>query len=298
MKLASDPFVDCNGDGEVTALDALVIINALTGYSTPMTLVASVAATSDPDANGILLTESTRLVGSTIANSRVDVRASVGSGAAISSGLSDSTGAFAVDVPLAMGRNDLTVTATDRLGRTHSVTRVVQRGDAVLNWNATILNVVREWTTTSDDPYDGRIVPSEPPRVARNMAMIHTAMFDAANAVGGEYESYLSNLTTSQNVSADAALSAAAFRVASTIYTDADELAYWNAAFAEAMSVIPEGPTKQNGIEFGSSVGDAMLAGRAGDGSEATQAHVVTDAARSLGSDAARFPASVAACLA
>ncbi|TWU48740.1 PAP2 superfamily protein [Rubripirellula tenax] len=279
VKPSGDVFCDTNGDGRATALDALLIINALHRYKDPLTFVASVATDSDPDANGVQLTDSTRMIGQTLPHLAVHIRV-LGDSATppLVSGVSDGSGNFVLEMPLSIGRNDFEVTATDPLGRKFQVIQTVQRGDAVLNWNATILNVVREWTTTSNDPYQGRIVTSQPPVVARNMAMIHTAMFDAANAISGDYEPYLPGLTSPLGASPDAALSAAAFRVASAIYSDADELAYWNAALAEALAVIPDGPAKQSGIALGNTVGDAMLLARQSDGSQATATYSTIDA--------------------
>src|SRR6188472_4057275 len=67
----------------------------------------------------------------------------------------------------------------------------VRYGDVILDWNATLLGVVRDWTTLSNDPYPNRIVMSPPPVVARNLAMVHAAMFDAINAVEQVYQHYL-----------------------------------------------------------------------------------------------------------
>jgi hypothetical protein len=185
----------------------------------------------------------------------------------IASNTSNSQGDFTLSFPIVPGQNSITIKATDPLGRTQSLTKTVRRGDIVTDWNATALNVVREWTTYDDDPYEDRIVHSRPPEVARNLAMIHTAMFDAINAIEGSYEPYLVGLTPPKNASPEAAAASAAYRVAIAVYPEADEMAYWNATLAESLAIIPDGADKDAGIAFGNQVGEALLSLRANDGS-------------------------------
>ena len=47
------------------------------------------------------------------------------------------------------------------------VERKVHLGDVILDWNASLLGVIRDWTTLSNDPYPNRIVPERPPVAAR-----------------------------------------------------------------------------------------------------------------------------------
>jgi hypothetical protein len=73
--------------------------------------------------------------------------------------------------------------------------------DAVLDWNAIMVTVV------SDQP---------PPFKNRFAAIMHLAVFDAVNAVKGEYKPYLGAVMTSPDASADAAAVAAAHTSAVT----------------------------------------------------------------------------------
>jgi len=70
--------------------------------------------------------------------------------------------------------------------------------------------------------------------------------------------------------SAVAAAAAAAHRVASNLYTEPDERAVFDAALAEALATVPDGPAETLGLDLGRDVGDAILALRANDGASAT----------------------------
>lgn len=269
---SGESFYDTNGDGRVSPLDALLVINVLGRYSDPLQLIVNASPDADPNANGVVLTPQIGFTGSTLPDVRVIVsRASIGEAQStpMAETQSDDAGNFSLQLDLQGGLNEFEFSAHDPRGREISSSRQLRRGDVILDWNATVLNVVREWTTTDDDPYEGRIVPSAPPQVTRNLAMIHTAMFDAVNAIEGGYQPYLGGLAAQPGASPKAAAASAAHAVASQLYPEADEMAHWNASLAESLASVPDGDAKDQGIVFGTSVGEAMLAARADDGSAA-----------------------------
>lgn len=276
---SNSPFYDCDGDGMVKPLDALVIINALNRYNQPLQFVVNLEPDQDPNANRVVSRESVNMLGTTLAHVSIEAEFVFAPGhhLLLAQTTSNAEGNFNLDVPLADGENLLRFTATDPLGRSQAIELVITKANLVRDWNATILNVVREWTTTSNDPYEGRIVTSEPPRVARNLAMIHTAMFDAINAVEGVYEPYLVGLTAPANMSVEAAAAEAAYTVAKSLYPDSDEMAYWNATRAESLASVSDGTSKSEGLAFGRAVGNAMLALRSQDGSNDTKSYVPGD---------------------
>jgi len=125
------------------------------------------------------------------------------------------------------------------------------RADVLLDWNEIAARTV---------------IPGQSPFAqARLMAIVHLAMFEAVNAVTGEYEPYLSNPITAPPVtSADAAAIAAAYKVLKNYFPgnvaiDTDR--------ANALAAIPDGLAKTNGIDVGEDAADAMIALRAADGS-------------------------------
>ncbi len=275
-------FVDVNNDSRVTPLDMLLIINALNENQGPLNFALSITPGADPNGNGVILQDQVTLLGQTAAQARVQFTVDalgvdlkpVPNQSRSTELRTDRTGSFQILQELSWGLNQVTAKATDRLGRVLFVQREIVRGDLVADWNAAMLNVVRDWTATSNDPYPGRIVPSAPPVVARNLAMLHVAMFDAINGVSNQYEAYAFARDAPPDTSTIAAAASAAFEVAVELYPDARELAIWQATFAESLATVEDGPAKQQGISFGRDVAKQILAARANDGSTATTGYV------------------------
>ena len=283
-----DLFYDVNGDNFLTPLDVLVVINAINifGDSQP-TVVGGLAPASDPNNNGVVLANNVTIQGQTLANSLVTLSRTVGQNCSEvpctsetvednRSTLADAEGRFSIEVPVAEGLQTVRLSARDELGRHTETTIEIRRGNTVQDWNAATLNIVRQWTTTSNDPYQGRIVTAQPPLVARNLAMIHAAMFDAANAVTGKYDGYRVDLPPQVGASESAAAAAAAFEVAKSLYSALDEIAVWQASLNETLAQVPDGAAKTLGIELGRSVGKAILADRVNDGAKASSTYVPT----------------------
>ena len=283
-----DPLYDVNGDSFLTPLDALIVINAINSFGDRrQTVVGGLAPDSDPNSNGVVLSGYVTIRGQSLANSLVTVSRTVGLNCSEvpctsetvednRSTLADAEGRFTIELPVAEGLQTVRLSARDDLGRHSEKTLSVRRGNTIQDWNASALDIVRQWTTTSNDPYQGRIVTAQPPLVARNLAMIHAAMFDAANAVTGQYDSYRVDLPPQIGVSETAAAASAAFEVAKSLYSAVDEVAVWQASLDETLAQVPEGTAKSLGIELGKSVGQAILADRANDGARSSPTYVPT----------------------
>jgi membrane-associated phospholipid phosphatase len=265
---STEPFYDTNGDGYLSPLDALLVINLLNRRDLSPVLTAGVDSDSDPNGNGVVRREAVLISGQTRPSWIVSLSVSSDGRTQSLSTQADSLGKFTIHVPLEIGSNEVELSVRNNLGDGIARRLSIVRGDLFQDWNAAILNVVREWSTTSNDPYEGRIVPSQPPRVARNMAMMHGAMFDAINSFGGAYVSYLPSQIAPTDAVREVAAAAAAHRVASVIYADSDELAVWNASLHESIRDFA-GVDLARSLLFGRSVGDAFLAARANDGSNA-----------------------------
>ncbi len=268
---SSEPLFDVNGDGWLTPLDVLLVVNALNRYNTDLQVVAGLSPESDANGNGVVLNSAVRYAGHTLPEVSVSVTSLQASSQVLATTVSDGEGRFQLPLTLPDEANELRFLVVDPLGRTaHTVTRV-SVGDVVLDWNAAVLNVIREWTTVSNDPFPNRIVTSQPPLAARNLAMLHVAMYDAINALQPTHRPYLANLSQPPaGASPIAAAAAAAHQVASQLYRESDELAVWQATLNEALSAVPDGTAKSLGIAFGQSVGSAVLAARAGDGASSS----------------------------
>lgn len=273
---AGDPFYDVNGDNFLTPLDVLIVINAINNFGDRQpTVVGGLAPASDPNNNGVVLTGNVTINGQTLASSIVTVSLDP-SDSIPRSVVADAEGRFTVQLPLAEGLQTVRFSARDDLGRHSDKTLEVRRGNTIQDWNASALDIVRQWTTTSNDPYQGRIVTAQPPLVARNLAMIQAAMFDAANAVTGQYQAYRVNLPPQIGASASAAAAAAAFEVAKSLYSAVDEIAVWQASLDETLAQVPDGTAKSLGLELGKRVGQAILADRVNDGAKGSSTYAPT----------------------
>ena len=277
------PYLDADGDGSVSPADVLLVVNALNAHPSPIVLAASLSPDSDPDGNGVVLQSQVTVVGQTTPGALVRATTVAPFAEADSAAeqaelpgqqqAADASGRFQLTVELSPGTNVVQVEATDPLGRKAAIERVIRYGDVVLNWNASMLNVIRDWTAFSDDPYPNRIVPSQPPMAARNLAMVHAAMYDAVNAIERAHQPYRVDLIAPEGASPVAAAAAAAHRVASNLYRDPDERAVFDAALFESLAVVPDGPAKALGIELGYRVADAILAWRSSDGASSAAAY-------------------------
>jgi hypothetical protein len=159
-----------------------------------------------------------------------------------------------------LGRSQTARAAADR-GRTKPACRLclepledrsLPSGNVVLHWNEVLL----------------QSLPGQPPRVplARNMALVHVAMFDAVNAIDRSYEPYYAQVHASRGASQEAAAAQAAHDTLVALYPARQ--AVFDAALAEDLAGIAPGRARQ-GIAIGQEVARQILALRSNDGSSA-----------------------------
>lgn len=257
--------IDTNADSVSSAIDLLMVVNLLNHF--PDSAQLTVAMDRDLDGNGVVLSPKVAITGVTTPGSKVTIAI----GNETQSSQPDANGYYSIPLNLAGGITALAVEVIDPRGRRISQSLDIRLGNVADNWNATALNVIRAWTGLSNDPYQGRIVPSQPPMVARNLAMIHIAMFDAANAIDSKFNSYLPNLPAAPSgASQISAAIGAAYEVSTALYRDADERSLWEAAFAESFQGLPDDEANAAGLAYGREVGRAVLALRANDGASST----------------------------
>src|SRR5262245_11548467 len=130
--------------------------------------------------------------------------------------------------------------------------RSVPSANVIAHWNEVLL----------------QSLPSQPPRVplARNLALVHVAMFDAVNAIDRSYEPYAAEVQASHGASLEAAAAQAAHDTLSVLYPTRQ--AVFDAALAEDLVGIPPG-RRQQGVAVGHEVAQQILALRADDGASA-----------------------------
>jgi hypothetical protein len=131
---------------------------------------------------------------------------------------------------------------------------VVVCADAVTDWNEIMQ------TTAAAAPS----AMTDPAVAGRSAAIVQLAVFDAVNSILGEYEPYLGRIPAPSDASAEAAAIAAAHRALRSLYPDAATTL--DAARAASLAVIPDGPSKSDGIAVGEAAADAILTLRADDG--------------------------------
>jgi hypothetical protein len=132
----------------------------------------------------------------------------------------------------------------------------VAKADPVLDWNEIAVNTA---IANGRDPF----------AQARYAAIVQLAVFEAVNAVTGDYRPYLGSIVAPHGASADAAAIQAAYRVLSTYFPASST--QLDAARANSLAFIPDGKAKSKGIATGDAAANAMIALRANDGSSPAQ---------------------------
>ncbi len=132
----------------------------------------------------------------------------------------------------------------------------VAKADPVLDWNEIAVNTA---VANGQNPF----------AQARFGAIVQVAVFEAVNAITGDYRPYLGSIVAPHGASANAAAIQAAYRVLSTYFpASASTL---DAARANSLASIPDGQAKIDGIATGEAAADALIALRANDGSSPPQ---------------------------
>ena len=112
-----------------------------------------------------------------------------------------------------------------------------------------------------------------PARASRAMAIIHIAIFDAVNAIGGDsYASYTGIKGNAGAASMDAAISQAAHDTLVALFPS--QKLIFDGYLADDLLRITSKPEKVSGVDLGRRAAAAVLASRVGDGSETPEPHV------------------------
>ena len=125
----------------------------------------------------------------------------------------------------------------------------VAYADEVTNWNAIL---------------ERTVAPTPHFLQSRSAAIVQLAVFEAVNAIVGDYEPYLGTVDSPPWASPEAATVAAAHRTLVALHPEAT--AMLNAERADSLAAIPDGPAKDAGIAAGETAADAILSLRANDG--------------------------------
>ncbi len=220
----------------------------------PLSISARIGPRFDRNGNGVALQQAVKIVGQT--QPGVEVRLSLDSwGNAFRTTRADARGNYSAVLRLPVGLAELNVACVDRSGEVASTSLTITRGDVVIDWNVTALNAIRT-------------AKSNPPLAARNLAVMHLAVFSAVNAFDPRYAAYEGiQARAPRGGSMSAAAAGAAHEVLSRLYPAL--AATFDATLAECLATIPNVAGRNRGEAFGRQVAESILALRAGDGSDA-----------------------------
>ena len=167
--------------------------------------------------------------------------------------------AFAVAAPSALAQSPPNNGPSPAPSTPAPSTTEAPRPNAVIEWNRTLLTIVRTKTPQ----------PLQPPTVhaTRAFAMLHLGIYDAVVAVDGG-KPYLPEHILTKPASAPAAADQAAHDVLAALYPS--QQASLDSQLNADLAVIPAGARRTRGINAGQAAAQAILANRAQDGSAAT----------------------------
>ncbi len=136
---------------------------------------------------------------------------------------------------------------------------ISNNNNTVLDWNRIGLEAIRTDKTA-------------PPVASRNLAIQHTAIFDAVNVISHTFNNYKANITAPANASLAAAVTAAAHRVLINLYPN--QTATFDTEKRAALASIPDTFAKIDGITVGETVATQILASRSSDRSKTTVSYL------------------------
>ena len=129
----------------------------------------------------------------------------------------------------------------------------------------TTADVITDWNESAVTAgYTARVTPG---MSARNIAMVHIAMFEALNSIEPRYAPYRKQFTVAPGASRDAAAAAAAHHILVREYPDqAKEL---DKALEAALAAVTDEQDKVEGVRLGEAAARAMHLERSADGADA-----------------------------
>lgn len=128
---------------------------------------------------------------------------------------------------------------------------IAARADTVLDWNAIAMNT---FISQGQSPF----------AQARFMSITQLAVFEAVNAITGDYRPYFGTVVAPVGASIDAAAATAAYKVLKNYFPLASKI---DAAYTASLAAIPDGSAKTGGIATGDAAATQMITARRGDGS-------------------------------
>ncbi len=136
------------------------------------------------------------------------------------------------------------------------------RADVVLEWNALMIDAIR-------------VDNSGPTLSSRNLAILHTAIYDAVNSIARTHQPYKFQVDATAETSTEAAVGGAGYEIMKGLYQPfrarADEL------YETWLAGTPASASKTNGLVLGRRVAQLTLQDRAADGSSTDVPYIPSD---------------------
>ncbi len=133
----------------------------------------------------------------------------------------------------------------DRTGESNRFPKDTQSAsDQILQWNELALEAIRKDRTA-------------PPLAARNLAILHAALFDTVNTIDRRYLPYRVDLKAIEPIHVEAAVAACAARVLSELYPG--QARTFDRAMQKMLDTIPASRPRTLGIGVGRYVADRLL---------------------------------------
>jgi hypothetical protein len=148
--------------------------------------------------------------------------------------------------------------------------------DHLRHWNEVALDA-SGLDHTPTTPGEHRVFGEQlgPGRASRAMAIVHTAVFDAMNAIVGGYRSYTGLPSAPDGTSIEAAIALAAHDTLIALFpSQKDDLAE---TLVQDLSAIRDGRAKAQGIKLGQLAAAEILARRSNDGARQPEPRVGVD---------------------
>lgn len=127
------------------------------------------------------------------------------------------------------------------------------KADVVIRWNEATLSAIRAERTP-------------PPMAARNLAIVHAAIYDAVNAVFQSHHPYLVDIRADAGTSPEAAATSAAYHCLIRLYPR--QKVHFDGLYAKCLTEITDVTAKQSGRGLGEFVAGKVLEARARDNAD------------------------------
>jgi hypothetical protein len=162
-------------------------------------------------------------------------------------------------------------TAREAPVTTQGVDAAADMGERIRHWNRIAIDASGLDHTPLGPGETNRVFGEQlgPGRASRAMAIVHIALFEAANAVAGRYRSYINLPRAPQGTSVDAAIAQGAHDTLAAMFPS--QRPGFREALTADLATIPNGSEKVRGIALGRVAALAILARRANDGSRVAE---------------------------